>query len=242
MTTNGLNVRRQEKPILSRLSVLLYGFPKIGKTTQAAKLPGALLLNCEPGGTDFVKNADVVDIRNLAELERMIDLIIKSEYKSVVLDGFTWMVNQAAKIEAAKPGSNGRQQDGRRVYQQISDRVTAVIGKLLDSGKIVIATGHSRMVDSSDGSADKKDVRPDFNEALADDVFGAFSVVCYCYPTQGGSMMLTKPSDNAQRRIYAGDRSGVLPEKMPLDLPKMLAALKATAADVQAPEPEKAAA
>lgn len=241
---NGLNVRRQEKPVLSRLSVLLYGFPKIGKTTQAAKLPGALLLNCEPGGTDFVKNADVVDIHNLAELERTIDLIIKSDYKAVVLDGFTWMVNQAAKIEAARPGANGRQQDGRRVYQQISDRVTAVIGKLLDSGKIVIATGHSRMVDSSDGSADKKDVRPDLNESLADDLFGVFSIICYCYPTQSGSMMLTKPNDNDKRRIFAGDRSGVLPEKMPLDLPKMLAALKATAVDapVGQTETEKVAA
>lgn len=223
-----LNIRKQDKPVLNRLSVLLYGFPKIGKTTQAAKLPGALLLNCEPGGTDFVRGVDVLDVHDLADFERVIVEIARSDYKAVVLDGFTWMVNQAAKQQAAQPGSNGRQQDGRRVYQQISDRVITAVGRLLDSGKVVVATGHSRLVDSTDGAEGKKDVRPDLNEALADDIFGVFSIICYCYPTQQGSMMLTKPSDTDKRRIYAGDRSGVLKEKMPLDLLAMLDTLKAT--------------
>ena len=52
MNAPQLQPRKQEAPVLRTLSVLLYGIPKVGKTTEAAKFPGALLLNCEPSGTD----------------------------------------------------------------------------------------------------------------------------------------------------------------------------------------------
>jgi AAA domain len=222
-----VEIRRQEKPVLSRISILLYGFPKIGKTTQAAKIPQSLILSCEPGGTDFLTGVDVAQIHNLHEFETAVNEIGRSEYRAVVVDGFTWMVNQAAKLEAAKTTSSGRQQDGRRVYGEITDRVLAAMGRLLDANKIVVATGHSRKVPSTDGTKGKDDIRPDLNEALADDIFGAFSIVCYCFPSQGGSKMLTQADDNSDRRIYAGARSRSLDRVMPLDMTALLAKLKA---------------
>ena len=216
--------RKQEAPVLRTLSVLLYGVPKVGKTTEAAKFPGAVLLNCEPAGTDLLKGAhDVVDVGGLDHLDRMTRDIINSPYKTIVLDGFTWMINQAAREKVNAMGASKR----LPAFGMITDQTQRILGDILRGGKIVIATGHSRTVDDEEIEG-KVEVRPDINPALSNGVFGLFSIIAYCYPTRDGSKMLTKPEDNEKRRILAGDRSGVLPKIMRLSADELMAALKQT--------------
>ena len=228
-----LQIRKQSAPILRTLSVLLYGVPKVGKTTEAAKFPGAILLNCEPSGTDLLKGEhEIADINSLGALEQMLPAICNSAYKTIVLDGFTWLINQAAREKVKEMGERNR----LRAYALITEQVQRILSDILRSGKIVIATGHSRLVDLDEEETkgpngekiEKVEVRPDINPRLSDGVFGLFSVIAYCYPTQKGSMMLTKPEDNEKRRILAGDRSGILPKTMELSAEKIMAALKAT--------------
>ena len=228
-----LQIRKQSAPILRTLSVLLYGVPKVGKTTEAAKFPGAILLNCEPSGTDLLKGEhEIADINSLGAMEQMLPAICNSAYKTIVLDGFTWLINQAAREKVKEMGERNR----LRAYALITEQVQRILSDILRSGKIVIATGHSRLVDLDEEETkgpngekiEKVEVRPDINPRLSDGVFGLFSVIAYCYPTQKGSMMLTKPEDNEKRRILAGDRSGILPKTMELSAEKIMAALKAT--------------
>jgi hypothetical protein len=219
-----LQIRKQSAPILRTLSVLLYGVPKVGKTTEAAKFPGALLLNCEPSGTDLLKgDYEIADVPSLGALEQMTADLGASAYKTVVLDGFTWLINQAARDKVKEMGERNR----LRAYALITEQVQRILGDILRSGKIVVATGHSRIVDVEETEG-KVEVRPDINPRLSDGVFGLFSIIAYCYPTKDGSRMLTKPEDNDKRRILAGDRSGVLPKTMELSAEKLMAALKAT--------------
>jgi hypothetical protein len=221
---NGFQPRKQDAPVLRTLSVLLYGVPKVGKTTEAAKFPGAVLLNCEPSGTDLLKGAhEVVDVTSLDHLDSMAGAIIASPYKTIVLDGFTWMINQAAREKVKTMGVSKR----LPAFGLITDQTQRILGEILRGGKIVIATGHSRIVDDEEVEG-KVEVRPDINPALSNGVFGLFSIIAYCYPTQGGSRMLTKPEDNDKRRILAGDRSGILPKVMPLSAIALMDALKAT--------------
>jgi len=223
--SNGFQPRKQDAPVLRTLSVLLYGIPKVGKTTEAAKFPGAVLLNCEPSGTDLLKGAhDVVDVASLDALDAMTGAIVASQYKTIVLDGFTWMINQAAREKVRAMGEKNR----LRAFALITEQTQRILGDILRGGKIVIATGHSRVVDVDDGAEGKVEIRPDINPRLSDGVFGLFSVIAYCYPTRDGSRMLTKPEDNEKRRILAGDRSGILPKVMELSAEKLMAALKAT--------------
>lgn len=233
-TSNAFQVRKQAAPVLRTLSVLLYGVPKVGKTTEAAKFPKALLLNCEPSGTDLLKGEhEIADITSLGHLENIVPALCNSAYTTVVLDGFTWLINQGAREKVKEMGERNR----LRAYALITEQVQRILGDILRSGKIVVATGHSRLVDLDEEAEenaprgekiDKVEVRPDINPRLSDGVFGLFSVIAYCYPTDKGSMMLTKPIDNAKRRILAGDRSGVLPKTMELSAEKLMAALRAT--------------
>lgn len=214
-----LSIVRQEKPDLNRLSILLYGFAKIGKTTEAAKFPEPLILECEPRGAQFIVGVDRLVIPDLNFLERSIGEILALPNKTIILDGFTWLLEQSAK----SIGSG----DPRAAYKKVGDRFTAVLGTILASNKIVVATGHSRKVDDADAPG-KIEIRPDLNPDLGDSVFGLFSVICYCYPSEEGSMMLTKPLDNPKRRILAGDRSGILPSKMKLSAKDLMAAFRKT--------------
>lgn len=216
-----LAIRKQEGMDISRLSILLYGFPKTGKTTEAAKFPNPLILECEPRGAQFVSGVDVLEISSLDVLERNLAEILKQPHQTLILDGFTWMLEQAVKTAPDR--------DPRQAYKKIGDRFITMLNSILTSNKLVIATGHSRKVEDDD-TAGKIEIRPDVNPNLSDSVFGAFSIICYCYPTTAGSMMLTKPNDNAKRRILAGDRSGILPAQMKLSAADLLAAFGKPAA------------
>ncbi len=217
-----LNIRRNGDNGNMSHSIFLFGMPKVGKTTEACKFPNPLVVECEPRGAQFVANVDVLPMRDLGEFERNVDAILRQPHKTIVLDGVTWMLEQAAKSSQIK--------DGRQAYKQVGDRFQMLLSKILSSDKTVIATGHSRKVNDPDKEG-KVEIRPDMNPDLSDSVFGAFSIVCYCFPTAAGSKMLTKPDDNDTRRIMAGDRSGKLPRLMDLSAAKMMECLGATQPD-----------
>ena len=174
--TSALSVRRQTAPVLKSITIMFFGVPKTGKTTEAAKFPEPVLLNCEPGGTDLLKGEhDVIDVTSLAQLDGMIAPLAASKYRTIVLDGFTWMINQAARDKIKEMGEKNR----LRAYAQITEQVQRVLGDLLRSGKIVVATGHSRIVDDEE-TPDKVEVRTDINPRLSEGVFGLFSIIAYC--------------------------------------------------------------
>lgn len=67
-------VRKQSRMFgLDRLlasTTLVYGPPKVGKTTFAASWPDVLIVELEPGGADYVE-ADVIEISSLQELRAL---------------------------------------------------------------------------------------------------------------------------------------------------------------------------
>ncbi len=50
---------------------LLFGQPKAGKTTAACTWPEPLLIECEPGGADYVE-AYKVQVENLTQLDSVV--------------------------------------------------------------------------------------------------------------------------------------------------------------------------
>ena len=59
------------------LSLLLFGPPKIGKSTFGASFPNSLLVECEPKGARYI-NGRVVQVTGLSELREVWKLLKES--------------------------------------------------------------------------------------------------------------------------------------------------------------------
>lgn len=90
-----------EKVLASRKSpkrLLIYSTYKCGKTTALSGLEGALTLELDPSGADYVDILKI-DIKDLAHLDAVCDEIIRQgrKYKYVAIDTVTILENWAEK-------------------------------------------------------------------------------------------------------------------------------------------------
>src|SRR6266404_8731001 len=60
--------------------LILYGAPKVGKTTELSKLPGCLIIDLEEG-TDYIE-ALKIKVHNMDELEK-----VATDLRKAVVDG-----------------------------------------------------------------------------------------------------------------------------------------------------------
>ena len=206
-----------------RFTLLLYGMPKIGKTSTAAQFPNPLILDCEPGGTDFVVGLPIEPVRSLADVRTAIHKY-GANYDTIVIDGLTWLINR--EVDEA----NRNKKDPRRGYATVVGSLRELLAYALDQNKIVVATGHHRSAvtpinPEAPNSPVRTEIRPDVSPALADDLFGLFSVILYCFASNGKSKAITKPRVTTAQDIYAGDRSGRLPEIIDLSATAILTGL-----------------
>jgi len=81
--------RREAKETVPR-SLLIYSLPKAGKTTIVSQLEDSLILECEPGGADFVSGR-VLDIESPGQLASAISEIENAgrPYKYIIVDTMT---------------------------------------------------------------------------------------------------------------------------------------------------------
>lgn len=222
MATSKLKITRRETPNLTGLSMLLYGHIKVGKTTVAANFTQVppLIVACHPNGADALVNMDICYISTLNELESIAAEIAASDYRSIVLDDITLLINHEGRQGAGAESANGRQVRGEAVYRDLVRKVDGILNRLFAANKIVIATGHDRAVETLDNTGAKMtEIRPDANQVLSDYLLRTFSIVGYCYSSPQGPMMITRPTIkqatvNREPVVYhvlAGDRFNILP-------------------------------
>lgn len=226
-----LAIRKQSGPRLAAVSMLFYGLPKCGKTRTAAQFPVPLILNCEPGGTDGLPGQhDIIDVTSLDQLAGLApDIAAASHYQTVVIDGLTFAVNEAVR----KLNASVAEKDRRRNYANAADLAMRAITPILRSGKLVIATGHSRSGTDPD-NAQKVLVRPDVNPRLVEQIMGLFGVILYVYGYNGSTMALSREADSPKRNIRAADRFGLTPERPFIFDAKALAGYLSPTPDKQA--------
>ena len=135
---------------LIRATTLIYGLPKVGKTTFAASFPDVLLIELEPGGADYVTDCDVIEINSLEELRALYaELKAQPQLKWQVLAIDTvdmlssWFERQIA-IEYGKTILAGPSSAFGAEYARHRAEVMAVLKafQVLPTGLILIA--HAR--------------------------------------------------------------------------------------------------
>jgi len=104
-----------EKIKASRLSparLLIYGMPKIGKTTALSGLDNCLTLELDPRGIDAVEEILAIKVENYQHLMEITDEILKAgkPYKYLAVDTITileeWCITEAVKLYRRHPAGS----------------------------------------------------------------------------------------------------------------------------------------
>ena len=199
----------------SRMVTFLYGEKKIGKTTFAAQIPGALFLCTEEG----VNHLEVfkVSIRTWEDLYTLGKELKagKHEFTTLVFDtvdlAFKLCENYTCKKLGIVHASDAAFGKG---YSLIRDEFVRVVNGLAQLGLGIVFISHSKEKELKK-KADKWTVMTStLGTAASEVVNGMSDLILYAYIHEDGRRVVrTKPT----KYINAGDRTGILPEIMPLD-------------------------
>lgn len=223
---------------ISDLTVLLYGLSKIGKSTFCSKAEDVIFLATEPG----LNSLEVykVNIESWYDLQVACGDLAKGDhkFKTVVID----TVDQAFKMcsdymcKKYKVGHVGddKQKDGitpsglsyGKGYSLLNNEFSRVLTKLafLPYGLVLIS--HAKEIDLESQLIPK--VTTTLPARASEIVTGLVDIILYCEletnedGTEARRVMRTRPSLSYD----AGDRTGRLPETLPLDYHAFAEALK----------------
>lgn len=193
-------------------SFLLYGEPKTGKTSTAAKFPGVLVLNTVSENGTGELDAPIIDIETPAELVEVCEWLKANpgKYQTVVLDGATTFVIDEITRHPSR--------DYRRSVKEASAELVPAFHAFLKLPLIRIITAHSKRETSEikfeRNTYNKIDVFPNFPPSLRLFIEGRVDAFGYCYPTaNGNSKCWWTPYDTDDlpkpRSIAAGNRLGL---------------------------------
>jgi len=234
--------KTKPKTSISDLTALLYGPSKIGKSTWCSQAENALFLATEPGLNSLeVFETPITcwdDLLNAcAEIADG-----KHDFKTIIVDTVdnayrmcSDYVCKKFKIEHESDLGYGKG------YALINNEFQRVLNKLafLPYGLVLISHSHELEIETRTGKHTK--IVPTLPEKARKLVTGLVDLILYCdleqIPGENGKpvyqrVIRTKPSPNYE----AGDRTGRLPEMLPLDFPSFLKSFNAAKTK---PEPEQ---
>jgi hypothetical protein len=216
-------VKSKPKSYLTDLTVLVYGPSKIGKSTWCSNAEGALFLATEPGLNAL--EVFQVPILNWDDLLLACSEITdgKHDFKTVVIDTIdnaykmcSDYVCRKFKIEHESDLGYGKG------YALINNEFQRVLNKLafLPYGLVMISHSQERDIETRTGKHTR--IVPTIPEKARKIVTGMVDLILFCdLEMKSGDdgkagwhrVMRTKPSPNYD----AGDRTGKLPDTIPLD-------------------------
>lgn len=140
------------------LTMIVFGPPKVGKTTFAASFPNSLVVECEPGGAKYVKGR-ILNVKNLAEL-REAWAIVKANpgyCETVVIDSIdqvaAWIEAEICQemglkniLDSKKGEKHGAQ------WGEYLDRILSLLSAWKMLGKRVVYLAHVKKAEM-DGNA-----------------------------------------------------------------------------------------
>jgi hypothetical protein len=218
--------KRERKCRIAQSNVLVFGDPKVGKTTLLAGMPNALVLDTE-NGTGFV-DVFVIPTPDAASFFAAVKEVTEKphQFSPICIDTLDSVVRfcsaEVCKQNGVKDLADLPYGKG---FTQLTSGLTVTLNRLASLNGGLWLTTHVKEVEIElpDGG---KAVRaePSLSNSAARVVLAFCDFVFYMHavdgPATGGSApsvtraIETKPS----RRWIAGDRTGRLPAQLPCDL------------------------
>ena len=211
---------------LSRLTTLVYGPPKIGKSTFASKFPHALFLPTEPGLRDlevYQAPPDGSGINSWAQLGEILLVIASGQhpFKTLVIDTIDNMWRLCAEHVCK---TRGVEFVGDLSYGKgsalLNNEFERVLRKMISLPYGLVLISHSTDKEIKAAGGDKTKTEPTMTKECRRIVTALADMILYCEvetTVEAGNIVnkrviRTKPN----QRYDAGDRTGCLPDTLPL--------------------------
>lgn len=206
------------------LNVLIYGCPKVGKSTLAAQIPNALFLATEKGH-NFLE----IHKQDITNWKEVLDIGIalsnqQHKYKTLVIDIVDYFYKICEQYVMQKHDvSHPSDLAFGKGFSLVRDEFTRVVTKLNSLGVGMVFISHAKEKTQKTKTGEWTTMGTSMGASPEGIVSGLCDLILYCYINENGERVIrTKPT----RYILAGDRSKRLPETMPMDFNLITESLK----------------
>ena len=222
MTVTLPSERTKKVSDVSKLTMLIYGAPKSGKTTSASQAPGAIFFECEPG----LNHLEVFKIPTYTwdDFLEACNLVAQGNhpFKTIVIDTIDNAFKFCSEHVCKKHGIEYEGDMGHgKGWALVKNEWHRVLTRLasLPYGLILISHAQDKTIETRTGEFTK--TQPSLPDRARNVVLGLVDMILYadCIPRKDAAgnvtierVLRTKPHPTYE----AGDRTGRLPEIMPM--------------------------
>ena len=225
------------KPVteLGKQTILLYGSPKLGKSSFASKAPGSLFFECEPG----LNHLEVFKVPTYsweAFLEAC-KLVAKGDhnFKTIVIDTVDNAFKMCSDYVCAKHGIEYEGDMGHgKGWALVKNEWHRVLTRLasLPYGLIMISHAIDKTIETRTGEYTK--TTPSLPDRARNVVLGLVDIILFgdsiAKKDAAGNVTIERVVRTKPHPTYeAGDRTGRLPELLPLDYEQFVKAFNSPA-------------
>ena len=194
---------------------LIYGQPKAGKTTFCSNFEGALFIATEPGHK--FQEIYKVDPKNWRDIQMIAKHLLNTEhdFKTIVID----TADNAYKMcgDYVKQKNNIQHESDLgfgKGYALIKDEFMRVINALAQKGFGIVFISHAQTREIEENGIKRAFTDTTLGGSASKVISGLCDFIFYASIDANGKRTIRT---KANPSVNAGDRSGKLPEIMPLD-------------------------
>lgn len=196
------------------INLLLYGEPKVGKSTFAASSPSPLICDAESGYRYMSSkgiNIPVAEIIQWSDMKDFYTEASKPKYKTIVIDPVNELLDKlitsakANKMYIQNTDPNALSMKG---WGYVKDKMKQMLKSFRDLNKNVIFVAHLKEKEE-DGQIKKT---PKLDANLTSELMAMMDIIGYMFILNDGKEQKRVISFKPSIRFDAGDRTSALPE------------------------------
>lgn len=214
---------------IGAMNVLIYGQPKVGKSTFAAQIPNALFLATEKGHNFLeIHKVDINKWEDVIEVGKSL-ITQKHSFKTLVVDIADYFYKHCERYVMEKHQVEHPSDLGfGKGFALVKDEFTRVVHKLNSLGVGLVFISHAKEKTIKTKTAEWTMMATSLGAGPEGVITGLCDLILYCYITEDNERVVrTKPT----KYVLAGDRSKKLPDVMPMDY-KQITTLLSTGKEI----------